>query len=223
MSERLFSEAMGELSDKYISEAINYKGKKKEQNIILWVKRSVVAAAIILAVGFGVLMVGDTEVRATVWRWVKEVYSGEWHKFSMETDVKEAANLKYELGWIPEGMEFVTKFGIMGGESFIYTDEKELVIVFSYSTDPEYVFYMDSVDNIKEEVVENYTIIKVEKGNGSEIVSRRLYEAGLVESAVEYNQFLVKNGYDRRLSVGNHEIPSGATHEEMARILCGMK
>ena len=78
-------------------------------------------------------------------------------------------------------------------------------------------------DNIKEEVVENYTIIKVEKGNGSEIVSKRLYEAGLVESAVEYNQFLVKNGYDRRLSVGNHEIPSGATHEEMARILCGMK
>ena len=152
MSERLFSEAMGELSDKYISEAINYKGKKKEQNIILWVKRSVVAATIILAVGFGVLMVGDTEVRATVWRWVKEVYSGEWHKFSMETDVKEAANLKYELGWIPERMEFVTKFDIMGGESFIYTDEKELVIVFSYSTDPEYVFYIDSVDNIKEEV-----------------------------------------------------------------------
>lgn len=78
-------------------------------------------------------------------------------------------------------------------------------------------------DNIKDEVVENYTIIQVEKGNGSEIVSRRLYEAGLVESAEEYNQFLVKNGYDRRLSVGNHEIPSGASHEEMARILCGMK
>ena len=77
--------------------------------------------------------------------------------------------------------------------------------------------------DIEDEVVETYTIIKVEKGNGSEIVSRRLYEAGLVESAVEYNQFLVKNGYDRRLSVWNHEIPSGATHEEMARILCGMK
>ena len=46
-------------------------------------------------------------------------------------------------------------------------------------------------DSIKDEVVESFTIIKVEKGNGSEIVSRRLYEAGLVESAVEYNQFLV--------------------------------
>lgn len=47
MSEQLFSEAMDKLSDKYISEAINYKGKKKEQNIILWVKKSVVAATII--------------------------------------------------------------------------------------------------------------------------------------------------------------------------------
>ena len=155
MSEHLFSEAMGELSDKYITEAINYKGKQKEKNIIYFIKRYAAVASLILVVGLGTLMAASTEVRATVWRWVKEVYSGEWHKFSMETDVKEAANLKYELGWIPEGIEFVTKFDIMGGESFIYTDEKELVIVFSYSTDPEYVFYMDSVDNIKEEVTIN--------------------------------------------------------------------
>ncbi len=74
----------------------------------------------------------------------------------------------------------------------------------------------------KQEEVQSSTIIKVERGNGSEVVSRRLYEAGLVESAVEYNQFLVKNGYDRRLSVGEHEIPAGATYEEMARILCRM-
>ena len=72
-------------------------------------------------------------------------------------------------------------------------------------------------------MVESYIIIKVEKGNGSEIVSKRLYEAGLVESAVEYNQFLVKSGFDRRLSVGNHEIPAGATYEEIARILCGIR
>ena len=155
MSEQLFSEAMGELSDKYITEAINYKGKQKEKNIIYFIKRYTAVASLILVVGLGTLMAASIEVRATVWRWVKEVYSGEWHKFSMETDVKEAVNLKYELGWIPEGIEFVTKFDIMGGESFIYTDEKELVIVFSYSTDPEYVFYMDSVDNIKEEITIN--------------------------------------------------------------------
>ena len=155
MSEQLFTEAMSELSDKYITEAINYKGKQKEKNIFYYVKKYTAVASLILVVGLGTLIVASTEARATVWRWVKEVYSGEWHKFSMETDIKEAANLKYELGWIPEGIEFVTKFNIMGGESFIYTDEKELVIVFSYSTDPEYIFYMDSVDNIKEEVTIN--------------------------------------------------------------------
>ena len=74
-----------------------------------------------------------------------------------------------------------------------------------------------------EEVVENYIIILVESGNGSEVISRRLYEAGLVNSAVEYNKFLVRNGYDRKLKVGNHEIPAGATEEEMAKILCGMR
>ena len=74
-----------------------------------------------------------------------------------------------------------------------------------------------------DEVVESYIVISVASGNGSEVVSRKLYEAGLVNSAVEYNQFLVRNGYDRKLRVGNHEIPAGATEEEMAKILCGMK
>ena len=84
-------------------------------------------------------------------------------------------------------------------------------------------FDNSSVAISPEEVVENYIVILVESGNGSEIISRRLYEAGLVNSAVEYNKFLVRNGYDRKLKVGNHEIPAGATEEEMAKILCGMR
>ncbi len=73
------------------------------------------------------------------------------------------------------------------------------------------------------EMIENYIIITVEGGNGSEVVSRKLYEAGLVESEVAYNKYLVDNGYSRILKAGNHEIPVGATEEEMAKILCGMK
>lgn len=80
-----------------------------------------------------------------------------------------------------------------------------------------------SQETIDNEEVENYVIITVEGGNGSEIVSRRLYEAGLVDSAIEYNKYLVDNGYSRILKVGNHEIPVGATEEEMAKILCDMK
>ena len=34
------------------------------------------------------------------------------------------------------------------------------------------------------------------------------------------NKYLIQNGYDRSLRSGNHEIPVGATEEEMAQILC---
>lgn len=81
----------------------------------------------------------------------------------------------------------------------------------------------ETIDNNIEEAVENYIIINVEKGNGSEVVSQRLFEAGLVNSSKEFNRFLVQNGYDRKLKVGHHEIPAGATEEEMAKILCGIK
>lgn len=76
-------------------------------------------------------------------------------------------------------------------------------------------------DDKTEQSDEKYVVITINGGNGSEIVSKRLYEAGLVTSEVEYNKFLVKNGYDRKLRVGNHEIPVGATEEEIAKILCG--
>ena len=74
----------------------------------------------------------------------------------------------------------------------------------------------------KDEAVESYIVISVEGGNDSYTVSEKLYEAGLVNSAVEFNQYLVRNGYDRRVRPGNHEIPANATEEEMAKILCKM-
>ena len=76
---------------------------------------------------------------------------------------------------------------------------------------------------VENEQVESYIVISIKSGNGSEVVSQRLFEAGLINSASEYNKYLVKNGYDRKLRVGEHEIPVGATEEEMAKILCGMR
>ena len=86
---------------------------------------------------------------------------------------------------------------------------------------------VDTNDNFTEilsdEVVESYIVISVEGGNDSFTVSEKLYEAGLINSSVEFNQYLVRNGYDRKLRVGDHEIPADATEEDMAKILCGMK
>ena len=75
----------------------------------------------------------------------------------------------------------------------------------------------------KAEKVEKYVVISVNPGNGSELISRKLYDAGLIESAIMFNRFLVSNEYDKILRSGDHEIPVGATEEEMARILCGLE
>lgn len=67
---------------------------------------------------------------------------------------------------------------------------------------------------------QKFYVIVVNKGDGSDTVSRKIFEAGLVPDAVEFDHYLMENGYDRRITTGNHEIPSNATMEEMAKILC---
>ena len=156
MSEKLFSEAMGEISDKYITEAINYKGKKKPKKI--WFRKIgkyTAAACLVVLLGFGILMVISTEARAAVWGWVSEFYAENMYKIFFDGEAKEPVSVKYELGWLPEGTEFVTKYDVSGGESYIYTDETELLINFLYSSDPESVYYLIAEDAIKESVTVN--------------------------------------------------------------------
>ena len=62
-------------------------------------------------------------------------------------------------------------------------------------------------------------VIKVIKGDSSVSVSRRVFEAGLVESAVEFDRYLCDNHYDKSISVGEYEIAIGADFETIAKII----
>ena len=53
----------------------------------------------------------------------------------------------------------------------------------------------------------------------SEDVSQLLENAGLVKSATEYNTWLIQKGYDSQLHIGEFEIESGASNEEIAKTL----
>ncbi len=63
--------------------------------------------------------------------------------------------------------------------------------------------------------------ITVNSGDSSEAVSRKAEEAGLVQDAWDFDQYLCENGYDKRITTGEHRIPMSATYEEIARILTG--
>ncbi|MBP5600647.1 MAG: hypothetical protein J6X48_10315, partial [Lachnospiraceae bacterium] len=60
--------------------------------------------------------------------------------------------------------------------------------------------------------------IKVIPGDSSVSVARRIYEAGLVESAIELDEFLCQNGYDKSISVGTYEIAKGSDFDTIGKI-----
>lgn len=69
------------------------------------------------------------------------------------------------------------------------------------------------------EPVEEMVVVTVNSGDGSRTVSNKLKQAGLIEDADYYDSFLCQNGYDKRLASGVHEIPAGASDEEIAKLL----
>lgn len=62
--------------------------------------------------------------------------------------------------------------------------------------------------------------ITVVGGMGSQQVAQLLEDAGMIESASDFDSYLNRNGYSTRIEIGTFEINSNMTYEEMATILC---
>lgn len=73
---------------------------------------------------------------------------------------------------------------------------------------------------IEEGAQESY-LLNVVSGDDSGTVSRKLYNAGLVDSASEFDAFLMQHGYDKKIRVGTVEVPFGSTWLEIAEKLAG--
>lgn len=61
--------------------------------------------------------------------------------------------------------------------------------------------------------------IEIVSGEGSFSVCTKLEEAGLIASASSFDRYLYDKGYDRKLRIGTHEIPTDAKPEEIAEIV----
>ena len=68
-------------------------------------------------------------------------------------------------------------------------------------------------------VTENRYVVTIYSGDGSRTVANRLEEMGVIEDAAEFDRYLCQNGYDKRLTTGNHEINAGADEKEIAEAL----
>ncbi len=61
--------------------------------------------------------------------------------------------------------------------------------------------------------------IEIKAGEYSDIVCQKLFQAGLISDAAAFNSYLTQTGADQDLRVGIHQIPKGATQDEIIEIL----
>lgn len=66
----------------------------------------------------------------------------------------------------------------------------------------------------------NYIVVVIPGRSGSDTAAAVLEQAGLVDSAVTFNKYLIDKGMDRRIHSGTKQIPAGSSYEEIANIIC---
>ena len=65
----------------------------------------------------------------------------------------------------------------------------------------------------------SYAVLVVERGNSSDVVARRLESLGVITDPVDFDKYLVANGYASRISVGTFQIPYGSDYDHIARAI----
>ena len=108
MTASVFSDAMGEISEKYIMEAVAYQPKKK---YIIWPRVRSAAVCFLLAVLLtgSAILTFSVEARAAFFGWVREQYEN-FYVYFFEGEAAVTDPAKYELGWMPENCVFVTSY-----------------------------------------------------------------------------------------------------------------
>ena len=63
--------------------------------------------------------------------------------------------------------------------------------------------------------------ISIARGAASETAAATLAGAGLIDDAADFNSYMIRNGYDRRIHPGTFEILMGSSYEEICKIIAG--
>ena len=153
MNAQLFSDAMSELNERYVMEAATYQRKIKSQTQI-WLSRVACFFLVFLLTGSAILTF-SVEARAAFFGWVREQIEN-YYEYFFEGEVFVNDLKEYELGWLPENLELIYSGDTAGGKVYIYNDESNALIQFSYISDPNsQKMYVDNAYNEKVAVTIN--------------------------------------------------------------------
>ena len=134
-------------------EAVSYQRKAKPQ-FNTWLSKVACVFLAILLTGSAVLTF-SVEARAAFFGWVREQIEN-YYEYFFEGEVVVNDLKEYELGWLPENLELIYSGDTAGGKVYIYNDESNALIQFSYISDPNsQKMYVDNAYNEKVAVTIN--------------------------------------------------------------------
>ena len=84
----------------------------------------------------------------------------------------------------------------------------------------ETVSQKESIEEMESEIT-SPVVIQISNGDDSGTVSRKLKDAGLIDSASDFDAYLMQHGYDKKISAGTVKIEPGSTWIEIADKLAG--
>ena len=116
MNAQLFTDAMSELNDKYVMEAVSYQRKSKPQ-FNTWLSKVACVFLAVLLTGSAVLTF-SVEARAAFFGWVREQIEN-YYEYFFEGEVFVNDLKEYELGWLPENLELIYSGDTAGGKVYM--------------------------------------------------------------------------------------------------------
>lgn len=158
MTTKKFSHALGEIGNKYITEAASYHCEAKRRPMLIWFKRSVAVACLAIVLCFGTVMAVSVEARAAVVGWVIQSID-DW--FGAELITPENKDLI--------GKEVIDniKPGTSLGEGFAVSGIHENIIEVSNVIDSVASDSIVLPDSVSEFQVVNNTVPEIIMTNGS--------------------------------------------------------
>lgn len=137
MNADLFFDALNDIHDRYVTEALTYRASSKR--ILRPIIRGLAAACLAVIIGFSAILVISAEAREIVFGWIREqvgdfsYYTYENPPADTETEpITETESADYEMTLVPEGYCLYDHSTSPGITNDVYADAEGRMLVFTY-------------------------------------------------------------------------------------------
>lgn len=138
-------------------------------------------------------------------------------KMTEEEIIKEAEKLGMVTEEDPLGDLLTTQSDKKKTENENTTSEEEEGTSEEDSTDESQAEQTTEITTENETAKE--VTITIKKGTTSYTVCQNLQKMGLIEDADEFDKYLIKNGYAKRIRVGEHTLKIGMEYQDIAEAI----